>query len=82
MSLPRKDDEVFPPSVDLLEDTETRLWKEAVVSLLERGAKPAEALEGASFAIAAWRRNHRDAAASDDEPLDPLETGPRRRPGT
>jgi hypothetical protein len=53
------------------EDTESALWRRAVDHLVAAGARPAEALEGATLILGAYRRRrvaYRGQPASPGHP--------------
>jgi hypothetical protein len=49
------------------EDEETALWRRTMEALLERGATPQEAIDGANLILQAYRR-HRDEAQRGQRP--------------
>lgn len=55
---------MFKPREELAGEEE-RVWQDALGAMLEHGASPAEAMDGANLILRAYRRE-RDARGHDD----------------
>jgi hypothetical protein len=69
---------------DDLEGEDAALWRRTVETLLERGASPAEAIEGANLVLQSYLRHRQATQAAkpppEEEPTDDGRgTGMRRR---
>jgi hypothetical protein len=50
------------------DDEETALWSRVMVTLLERGASPQEAIDGANLIVSAYRRMREEARPQGQPP--------------